>query len=105
LEQVHFRLLHFHAFSADADDGVGDAHQDSAGGRDRARHFLEFEAAVLVLGELKHRRWKLTSRRGAGHGSPQVSAAFAAVRAANATLLGILLRSGRWLLRFIACRR
>ena len=52
LQQVHARLLDFHFLRADADDGVGEAHQNAPRRSRGQGNILQFEAAVLILGNL-----------------------------------------------------
>ena len=55
LEQIHPRLLDLHFFGADADDRMSDAHEQSPRRRRGPGHLLQFEPAVLILGDLFHR--------------------------------------------------
>ncbi len=52
LKQIHLGLLDLHFLSADRDDGVCRAHQHPARWRDGARHLLQFQPSVLILGNL-----------------------------------------------------
>ena len=52
LEQVHLGLLDLHFLGADRDDRVRRAHQHPSRWRDGPRYLLQFQPAVLILGNL-----------------------------------------------------
>jgi hypothetical protein len=73
LQEAHPSLLDLHLLGADADDRVGEAHQNAAGRRRGPGHVLQFESSVLVLSKLFHDESALLERIDAKHGKLELA--------------------------------